>query len=439
LSTQILPSIRITPDKALADRRVDVRLGGFEAGQDVTVRAHMRDDLSRLWLSDAQFRADDMGEIDLSAQAPISGTYSGTDAMGLIWSMSLDPSEGELSRFLKRALTPIVITFTAAIDWEPVATSTLERLYIAPDVAHIKVRENPLAASFFHPVDGGPHPGVIVLGAADGGIYEGVAARFASHGFAALSLAYFGVEHLSPRLANIPLEYFKLALAWMEKHPQVRGERIALVGWSKGGEAALLIGAAYPQQVSAVVAYVPSSLMTVSSTKGVPDLADMQSSWSHKGRPLPFLPLPDDTEDAVQSTKDKGPKPSTIRPSPFVFRPIFEAALQDREAVEGATIPVERIDAPVLLISGQDDAMWPSSLMCKWVMERLVRHHRPHKRQHLSYPDAGHTIGIPYRPTTVTEHLTPSGALLQFGGTAAGNAHAEADSWPRVLDFLREA
>jgi dienelactone hydrolase len=428
LSTQTLPSIRITPDSAIADRRVDVHLGGFEPGQIVTLRAHMRDDLNRMWLSHASFRTGHLGEIDLSSQAPLSGSYSGADSMGLIWSMSLDPSEGELSRFLKRGLSPIVITFTAEVDWEPVATAALERIYIAPEVAHVKVRNHPLVASFYHPIEGGPHPGVIVLGAADGGVYEGVAARFASHGFAALSLAYFGVEHLSPRLANIPLEYFRIALAWMENHPLVRGERSALVGWSKGGEAALLAAAAYPQQVSAVAAYVPSGLMTVSSTGGVPDLDDMQPTWSLNGRPLPFLPL------AVEQ-----PHTTDSEEAPVSFRPIFDEALQDMEAVEGAAIPVERIDGPVLLISGQADAMWPSPLMCRWMMERLSYHNHPHRRKHLSYPDAGHTIGIPYRPTTVTEHRTPSGALLQFGGTAAGNAHAEADSWPRVLQFLRDA
>jgi hypothetical protein len=154
----------------------------------------------------------------------------------------------------------------------------------------------------------------------------------------------------------------------------------------------------------------------------------MQPTWSLNGRPLPFLPL------AVEQ-----PHTTDSEEAPVSFRPIFDEALQDMEAVEGAAIPVERIDGPVLLISGQADAMWPSPLMCRWMMERLSYHNHPHRRKHLSYPDAGHTIGIPYRPTTVTEHRTPSGALLQFGGTAAGNAHAEADSWPRVLQFLRDA
>jgi dienelactone hydrolase len=425
-----LPYISIKPDRALADRRVDVCLGGFEAGQRFTLRAHMRDDLNRLWLSHALFEANEGGEVSLSQQAPLSGTYGGIDAMGLFWSMSLDPGEGEVSRFLKRALTPIALTFTAEVDWEPVATASLERIYVSPDVERVKVRENWLVATFFYPRHEGPHPGVIVIGSADGGLYEGVAARLASHGFAALSIAYIGIDHLSQRLANVPLEYFKLALAWMGAQPQVDGERVGLVGWSKGAEAALLVGASYPQMVSSVVAYVPSSVLTGSSSGGLVDLTRQEASWSRSGRPLPFLPLDTRMADEASQAAQAGQVVS--------LRPLYEEALKNREAAEGAAIPVERIDGPVLLISGGSDGVWPSTPMSKAIMERLSRHNRPHRRKHLSYPDAGHSIGVPYRPTTVSEHRTPSGALLQFGGTAPGNAHAEADSWPKMIEFLRE-
>ena len=425
-----LPTIRITPNNALADRRVDISLDGFEPGQRVTVRAHMRDDLNRLWLSQAGFVTGPSGEAHLATQAPILGSYAGADPMGLIWSMTLDPGEGEASRFMKQALTPIVITFTAEVDWEPVATAALERVHIAPGVERVPVRDDHLIATFFYPLDGRPRPGIVVLGGADGGMYEGVAARLASHGFAALSLAYFGADHLSPTLANIPLEYFKAALAWMVAQPQVAPGGVSLAGWSRGGEAALLIGATYQQLVHAVVAYVPSGLMTVSAARGVPDLADAQSSWSYGGRPLPFLPWADDGSAVRLSEQVQAGRTISLRP-------LYEAALTNHDAIERTAIPVERISGPVLLISGESDAMWPSSLFCEMVMQRLNRHNHPHPYKHLRYPNAGHTIGVPYRPTTVTEHRTPGGALLQFGGTAPGNAHAESDSWRQVLDFLK--
>ena len=36
--------------------------------------------------------------------------------------------------------------------------------------------------------------------------------------------------------------------------------------------------------------------------------------------------------------------------------------LEDRAAIRDAAIPVERIRCPLLLVSGDDDAMWPSTL-----------------------------------------------------------------------------
>ena len=46
-------------------------------------------------------------------------------------------------------------------------------------------------------------------------------------------------------------------------------------------------------------------------------------------------------------------------------------ALQDSKAVARARIPVEKIKAPVILLSAGDDAAWPSSLYSKMVVDSL--------------------------------------------------------------------
>jgi hypothetical protein len=55
--------------------------------------------------------------------------------------------------------------------------------------------------------------------------------------------------------------------------------------------------------------------------------------------------------------------------------------------------------------------------------------------------DGGHTsAGVPGTPVVTEARRHPlTGASYSFGGTRAGNAHARADSWPRVVAFLREA
>jgi dipeptidyl aminopeptidase/acylaminoacyl peptidase len=111
--------------------------------------------------------------------------------------------------------------------------------------------------------------------------------------------------------------------------------------------------------------------------------------------------------------------------------------LEDEAALGPATIAVERIAGPVLLISGEDDQMWPSTLMAERIMRRLAEHHFAWPYRHLRYPDAGHLIGSPWQPTTVNTRRHPTaGATFAYGGTPTGQAHANADSWNTVLEWL---
>jgi dienelactone hydrolase len=273
--------------------------------------------------------------------------------------------------------------------------------------------------TLFLPPGDGPHPGVIVLGGSSGGLREPLAALLASHGCAALALAYFGAEGLPPRLADIPLEYFEAALHWMAARPEVRGGSCALLGSSRGAELALLLGATFPQ-VGAVVAYAPSGVLWGAVGASGP-------AWTYRGEPLPIVPdrVPPELDAAI-SARD-----------PISAAEWYQYNLEDESALEPATIAVERIAGPVLLISSEDDQMWPSALMAERIMRRLADHRFAWPYRHLRYPDAGHLIGPPWQPTTVNVRRHPTvGATFAYGGTPAGQAHANADSWNTVLEWL---
>ena len=90
----------------------------------------------------------------------------------------------------------------------------------------------------------------------------------------------------------------------------------------------------------------------------------------------------------------------------------------------------------MLLISGEDDRLWPSPVLAEIAAARLAAHTRA--VTHLRYPGAGHMIGPVGLPATANTILHPlRGRAMALGGTPAGNAAAAADSWPRVLQFLR--
>ncbi len=119
---------------------------------------------------------------------------------------------------------------------------------------------------------------------------------------------------------------------------------------------------------------------------------------------------------------------------PGSLLPLFRASIDDAAAAEAARIPVEQAHAAILVVSGRDDQLWPSTDMAQRIVENLRVRGYPHPYEHLAYDHAGHNIVVPYRPTT--ELSSRSGSPR--GGSAEGSAKAAADHWPKVLHFMND-
>jgi dienelactone hydrolase len=419
----------VLPQRATLDTPVRIHASGLAPGQTLTLRASMADHAGVGWASSATFVATVDGVVDPAAQAPVDGSYDGVDEMGLFWAMEPLVAPLERAPFALLSEAPLAVTLAAEIDGQRAAEAALERLIVADGLLASDVREGGLLGRFFQPARGGPHPALLVFGGSGGGLgwSRQVAPLLARHGFATLALAYFGIDPLPSELVEIPLEYFATALDWLAGRPGVLGERPAVMGVSKGGELALLLGATFPR-VRAVVAVVPSHV--VQAGVGEAPLTTA-SSWSRHGQPLPCL-----QRSALDLTGGQGRDPE----APIALRGYYDAALTDTAAVARAAIPVERINGRVLMISGSDDGFWPSTAMADQVVDRLARHAHPYPVQHLAYQGAGHGAGgIPYLPKTITVSRHPvRGLYLTAGGAPATTAASCAASWPQVIRFLNE-
>jgi dienelactone hydrolase len=268
---------------------------------------------------------------------------------------------------------------------------------------------------------------VIVVGGATGELWEEPAALLASHGFAALSVPYFKMGSTPDQLVEIPLEYFENAINWIENQPLIDKNHIGVMGFARGGELALLLGTTFPK-IKTVVGYVPSGI--VWSAYGIQGSGD-QAAWTFRGEPIPFLSTTGTKKLTLKTIMNK----LLAKGDHSV---LLDSLEQDPEIAQ-AIIPVEKINGPVLLISGKEDRVWDSTLYADLTCFRMQKRQNVYPCEHLSYDGAGHSISFPYIPTTVEGFRSThpvSGKLTEIGGNTEDIATANADAWAQVLDFL---
>jgi hypothetical protein len=127
---------------------------------------------------------------------------------------------------------------------------------------------------------------------------------------------------------------------------------------------------------------------------------------------------------------------------------LFRSALS-RDG-DRAMSEIESTRGPILLLSADDDQVWPSALLAERAMTRLSRWAHPVGDEWLSYPDAGHGATLlPGDPTTDPAILHPSRDIwLEQGGPpkamrapsatrGARSSASSADTWPDPASHWR--
>ncbi len=420
-------TLRITPATAMIDVPRHVTARGFAPGQPVEFVTTLPQNDGTTWRSHATFLAAADGSIDLSRDAPLAGDWKDAAPMALVTTMRAVAAGGPV----RLQTDPLTVTITARAADNTSATASFTQAFLAPGVTRREIRERGLVGTLFTPAGPGPFPALVMLAGSGGGIFEARAALFAAHGYQALALGYFNAPGLPPYISGTRLEYFETALDWMRETLAPKENFIAVAGVSRGGELSLLLGATYPQKVSAVIAYVPCPFTNGVLNAGHPGQDRHAPTWTMNGEFLPALATDNRSADWSGFDNTKGARRQT---------PAFMTCLGDKDAMARARIAIERIQGPVMFISGSDDQLWPSELFSDMAEKELAASQFRHSVRHVRNPDAGHTIGFPYVPTTVLRRPhAVSGIFMVYGGTFAGNARACEHSWHEVLEFLAAA
>jgi dienelactone hydrolase len=393
-------NLRVSPTSSLMDVPLAISVRGLKPKASVVLRVTSTDVNGVAFGSEATFRANSDGVVTPERMAPVAGSYKGVHAMGLTDAMSPGPAGPSGLYFWGDA--PQSFTFTASSRGQESAPVTIERSVASSEVQRrpVSVSEAGFVGRLYQPAPGAAKkPAVLEIGGSGGGLAGGlVGGLLASHGYPTLDLAYFKLPELPATLSNIPLEYFTQALTWLGSQPNVDPRQIYVLGTSRGSEAALLLGAHFPDLVAGVIGSVPSNVVLCSPSCDGP-------AWTRNGQPLPYTrqfnnPAPTDVPDAV--------------------------------------IPVERILGPILLVCGGSDLVWHSCDYAKAIRDRLSAKRVPQPHPVLAYASAGHGVGIlvRYEPSVGSASSVAGRALDFSGATVDANAIALAKVWPRVLAFL---
>jgi len=408
--------IVVERDTAFFDREVGLRVRGLDPNSETIITVSATDARGQSWWSQNVYVADENGQVDPSHQDPVRGTYSGAHAMGPFWSMV------GAGRFYTSSATDVHIRVSN--DEEVLIERSLRWLSPRdhPSVTTETIRRPDLVANLYLPGNRqGPIPAVMVLGGSGGGFNSERASLLATHRYAALDVAYFGVEG-TPRyfVETMPLEYFIGAVSLLESDPRIDTSRIAVMGRSYGAQAALLL-ASHDPRIHSVIAEAPSSFVT--GTPATYPVGPVQSAWSVGGEALPFL-----------NAQSEGDHP--VSPKQISISSPGHIALDETPAARPAAIPAERINGSVLVITGEADSIWESTAMAEQLIRRMKGRGFEHVVRHVHYPSAGHNLGGGEQAYGVP-NVPPKDRGGSSGGTRQGNSVAGVAAWEEILAFLR--
>uniref|UniRef100_A0A8C6UIS3 Acyl-coenzyme A thioesterase 1-like n=1 Tax=Neogobius melanostomus TaxID=47308 RepID=A0A8C6UIS3_9GOBI len=399
------PVSRLLIARCMFDDPLQIRVTGLSSRQDVVLRASATDERGSNFSSWAEFRADHSGQVDLSRDAPLSGSYSGVQPMGLLWSLS--PEVPHRKFFKNQALSPHVVSFSVVDkqDGQILAQETNERCILGDGVQRQTVTEQGFTGVLFTPpgllraVSRGARPPLLPS--------EKRAGLLANKGFVVMTVPVFtGKPDQTERLH---LDQYEAAVQYLLQHSQVGSAEVGVVALSKGADMALSL-AAFVQGVGAVV-----WINGCSANAGLPLFYKQQQI-------LPALRADLSKCIALSSdlymVKNAMPIPTSAEHSNTV-------------------VPIEKASAQFLFVASEDDQNWDSMAFMEQMVERMKRHGR-NNFEVISYPRAGHLLDTPFSPFEVSAFHGFGKRAVLWGGEPEAHARAEVQLWKKIQEFFRK-
>lgn len=406
--------VRVEPEDGLIDESAVIHVDGAAPNQPVTVTIEASDAAGQGWSQDVLLTSDSHGRCDTSQLEDPSASW---------WQLQPVAAESPPIAFVPTD-TQLELTVTAGTE-----TFVAVRRWLGAATKAEAVEGDGFTLDRYLPTSAPDNlPGVLIVPGSTGpAAMAPMAALLASHGYATGVLAYMEGAGLRPNLEEIPLETLASGVREFTDGPEVDAGRVGLLGVSVGTGGALAALAHFPElPVKAAAMLAPTCAIWQALPNG-PGRPPQTSSWTLAGEPLPWLRmhgeqlLPELVKNEILARI-----PGRHQVKALHMRKAYDASIRHLGPDAPEIIPVEQINCPILVCSGQDDQLWPAEPMAQLLLERRGVRSEDDFR---SYP-GGHMFRTPIIPTTV-----PWNDGFYFGGSAVQNAQQYRDAWQDQLGF----
>jgi pimeloyl-ACP methyl ester carboxylesterase len=429
--------LTVLPQEGPINAPFQVVVQGVAPGVRVKITAERVGNEGDKWTSSAFFIANRKGTVNPAEEPSLDGTYRGLSPHGLYCSVlpaTADSVESFVAAYHSRPDQPSTIyapmtrspmTVSAFIEGREIGSVTVWRGFAMGTAGQDVSGTTGWRGQYFPPAPGVP-PGepIVVLSGSGGGLFDSTAALLASNGHPTLALATYNYQDLPKVLLNRPLEQVRDGALWLAS--KSGKDSVAVLGISRGSEAAQLAAAYFPDAFSGVIAEVPSHL--VGGALG-PGTTPADAAWSVHGNPIPPFSMKVDFAKIAEAAKTLPGYSGTSDLLPIWNDPSVEAK---------SMIPYERIKAPLLILAGASDDLWPSYVSAEHIRRRMEVLGKEGQVEIHVFPDAGHLLVSVGRGNAVSSSSYSSSlkGYMSTGGTSNGNCEASFDAFEDMLRFL---
>ena len=403
-------NIKISPKEIIQGDNVDILISGLKPFSEYKIVLQSIFDKKSNCYSEAFYVSNNKGEIDIDNFESVGGDFYGKDSLGLFYNIYARDEAPEylLIKNRKEILPKKQQNFIQIVkDDNLIAKQSFELSILSKKVNHIKIREKGIKADLF--LANKTKNLLMVFGGSEGDneVSSFLAQVLASKGYNTCAISYFFAEGQQKKMTNIPLETIDKTLISVKR--EMGGiEELYIHGSSKGAELALLY-ASLNSTVNGVIAVSPSSVVLQSFNKSP------HSTWTYKGKEVEYMQFNYDGKLKLDKYNRKI--------YAHYYFPFLEKVKDD------AKIKVENIEGDIILFSGKDDLLWPSSYMADMISDRISENKNSFIFKNYQYENVGHYFYVPYLPTYWEKHYAT-------GGIEKDNAYAQLDAWNKLLQYL---